>query len=229
MEKRLCRMMVVAVLLALIVAMIPANAASKYTLEGQKWWAGTNMGYTLYIRNLDWQEYSKAKLVSIKSSNRHVIEVMAWGKRSERTLESVTLQPRFAGTSTVSLKFRYKGKNYSTSAKFTVMKTPSPHPLDSLSLNGNAIDLEYDTLGYREYLYEGDTTKVQYKVNSKWKVVGRDYSLDPAEGEKGKHRDGRFTNGKAFNTPENYNIFITIRLQNKKTGDSFEYMFELYR
>lgn len=229
MEKRLFRAMVVAVLLALIAAMIPATAASKYTLVGQKWWEGSNMGYSLEIKNMDWQEFSKAKLVSIKSSNPHVIEVMAWGKRSERTLESVTLHPRFAGTSTVSLKFKYKGKNYSTSAKFTVMKAPNPHPLDSISLNGNAIDLEYDTFGYREHLYEGDTTKVEFKVNSKWKVTGRFYSLDPAEGEEGKHKDGKFTSGKAFNTPENYNVIVSIYLQNKKSGDTFEYLIELYR
>jgi len=154
------------VLLAMTCQMSVAAASKKpITLESGDLWAKAEACDT----SLCWMEngsvnYDKVKIISISSSKPKFIKVV---KDSDGyTFQSI--RPLKPGKSKITLKYKYKGKKYTTSAVYTVRKYPNA--VKAVYINGKKVKLKKKSYKYKLKNYKGSKVKVKVVTNKGWKI-----------------------------------------------------------
>ena len=103
----------------------------------------------------------KIKIVSVSSSKPSVLKIT-----KGKTYYKVKVQPKKVGKAKLSIKYKFEGKTYTTSAVSNVVK----YPLKSVKFNDKSLDLAKYSYGYYNPKYNKAKAKVKFTPISGWKV-----------------------------------------------------------
>ncbi len=162
--------------------------------------------------------YGDCKLLSIKSSKPGVIRAEKDSEYDD--LYSGTLMPVKLGKSKITVKYKYQGKTYTTSAVCTVKKYPNPFKF--IKVNGKKINLKDNLFSYNVDHFKKTRVKVQYSLSKGWKVTraytyGKNYSLVSVK------------NGSTVKVPKRTEwTCIFLEVTNKK-GETMQYSLRFRR
>lgn len=196
----------------------PAKIVSETLWAGEVTFAKTDFE--------SYNNYEKAKLVSIKSSDKKVIKVRK-SKKGNKIYDQ-TIEAKKPGKCTVTLKYKLKGKTYTLKGKYTVKKYPKP--LKSISLNGNKISLSKYKHEYSKDKYKKTTAKVKIQPAKGWKITYVYANLyDGKNFDDVKVTKNAITKGKNFKfSKKEKELYVYVLLENKK-GQEIDYVVWLAR
>lgn len=140
------------------------------------------------------------KTVSVKSSNPKVIKVT---KKADP--RKITLQAKKAGKATITVKYSWKGRTYTTRAKYTALT----YPLKSIVLNGKKLNLVKNPFWYDIKKYAKKSATIKVNAAKGWKLKSITYN------------NKKVKNGSSFKPVKNLNSDADITLA--KGSHTFEY------
>lgn len=158
---------------------------------------------------------SDLTVLSVTSSNSAVLKVAKKNKKFDK----IMLQAKKAGTSKLTIKYKYKGKTYTTTSKCTV---PDNYPLKSVKVNGKSLKLKKSPYGYSYTKYNKDTAKVKFTAAAGWKLKKVAYVDDTSPNAKSK----KIKNGAAVDTPKGKYTHVVATLKKGKTTFSYAVYFQ---
>ena len=131
-----------------------------------------------YVQNPDFEGSEEAIPVRVVSSNTAVIEASI--EEDATSIGNIELEPKSVGTSTITVYYSLNGVESSTSALYTVK--PFPTFANSLTVDGEPIDLAAYHNYYDQLDYTGTQTVIKYDVADDWKISSAYYYIDgPSE------------------------------------------------
>lgn len=139
----------------------------------------TTMGYLDFRpakanpKDSDWDIPDKCTLVSVKSSNTKVLEA----EKDGTSLYNLHLEPKKVGKSTVTVKYKYKGKTYTIRKVCKVKKYPDA--IKSLKVNGRSVDLDNEEFRFDYDIseYKKTSAKIKLTPDSGWKIQSVDMTI----------------------------------------------------
>ncbi len=210
MKSKLLKALSLCLLLALLAGLaVPGYAATKPSIITSTLWAGVGR-CALIVLNLP----EDAKAFSVTSSDKSIIKA---GCDDRNDAGSLWIKPLKAGKAKITVKYKSGGKTRSVYARFTVKKYPNP--LAWVKINGKAIDLKKNKLGYDVNNYTKKSITVDYKLSSGWTVKSRSV----AKIESDDIKDSKWKKNKAISLAGCDMAIVTLVLKNK-VGDEFTYM-----
>lgn len=229
--KKLRVLSVVLVMFIMVMGVSTATFAKTMTLKPETTlWAPKKNPYNSGTRYLCKYKNipSKAKLVSVKSSNEAVLTPDIYSLKGDGEL-----YVKKAGKATVTTVYKVGGKEKKITSKFTVKKTPDP--IKEITVNGVKINVKkYSSQTVKDgtHYYAEDNQCGVYSPSSRSQII----SLTVNKGWKIKKitageddKKGIVKNGETFKLPKNYSEYpVLYTLQNKK-GDIYEYGFSYWK
>lgn len=181
-------------------------------------WSSANVEFD------NWKNYDKAKLLSIKSSNKKVIKVKKYGSK----MYDQSFEMKKPGKSKITIVYKLNGKKYTMKATYTVKKYPKP--LKSVAVNEKKISLNKNKYQYYKENYKKTTAKVKVQPAAGWKI--QHVYADTYNGKKFKEikvSKKAIQNGKTFKFPKkDKELYVGVTLVNKK-GETLHYSTVLVR
>ena len=115
--------------------------------------------YVGYIASQN--KYKGLKTVSVKSSNPKAIKVL-----KNANPRKIKLQAKKAGSSTITVKYTWQGRTYTTSAKY-ISQT---YPLKSIAVNGKKLNLAKESSGYTFSKFSKSSATIKATPAKGWKL-----------------------------------------------------------
>jgi len=189
----------------------------------------TTMGYLNFEpakanpSDSDFEIPDKCSLVSIRSSNTKVIKAVKEGSQ----LYEHYLEPRRAGKSTITVKYKYKGRTYTISKVCVVKKYPNA--VKSLKVNGKTVNLnqkkfpfDYDISKYRK-----TSARIKLTPAAGWKIQQVDMSIFNDNYDKFKTlKTSVIKKGSSISCSKKYSYCVFIHMEctsGANKGDTFTY------
>lgn len=151
-------------------------------------------------------------VISVKSSKPGVIAA-----KSNKEFHKIKLRAKKPGKSKITIKYKYKGRTFTASAKSTVAKD---YPVKSALINGKSIKLKKNSFSYVPKTYTKNKAKIKIKAAKGWKVksLKRYSGFISTKGTKVK-------NGKAVKTPEGQYTYVLATLKKGKRTFTYGWYF----
>jgi len=154
---------------------------------------------------------SNCKLISYKSSNTKVLKV-------ELIKDEIAVLPLKVGRSTVTVKYKSKGKTHEVQAVVRVQKYPKP--IKTLKVNGNAVKTSKYKDEYKLKKYKKTSAVVKVVPNKGWTVQDMMAFVGDS--------DTWVESGKSFKIPKGKDATVFIMMSNAK-GKMFYYVIDFKR
>lgn len=180
----------------------------------------------------DWDRFDKimdnCKLISVTSSKPKVLKAVKDGSG----MYYHYLEPKKLGKAKITIKYKYKGKTYTTSKTVKVKKYPKA--IKSLTVNGKKVDLSKKALrfDYDVEKYKKTSATIKIKASSGWKI---DSAYIISDGLKNGYKNLKasvFKKGTSISVPKGNDgyIFITLKCTSgDNKGDNFTYAVRFFR
>ncbi len=202
------------------------NAASRPKVTMKTLWEGYDNDINLFAvyDNMDDNMVFK----TVKSSNKKVIRVRKNGSSGW----DVHLIPKKTGKSTITIKYKLNGKEYTDRAVMRVKKYPAP--LASLTAGGKKVNLKKNKYNFDIYNYSKKTGSFKVKAAKGWKITGvicllRDNPKDKNDMRVKELPKSYATKGKTVSFPKKYNtMLLSVHMKNEK-GEWLEYVVSFNR
>ncbi len=188
---------------------ISADAAAKVFFYEKTVWLGQNTSWAIdgYITNMP----DKAKLVSVKVSNKKVLSIDDCSHGETKTIHNQAVVPKKVGKSKLTIVYKVGSKKKTISATLTVKKYP--FPVKALKINGKKINVKENSIHYFMDNYKKSNIKLNVTVKKGWKIF--DAVLVDMGVPQPKTITKSVKNGKSIKLLKSNGQYISITLMDK--------------
>lgn len=219
----------ISVLLAMLVALgMTSTVFARDVRNGNIIFATDDFVYVGYMGYIgaydDWGD-DDVIIKSVNSSNPAVGAVV-------RDYGDYFIKGVSDGRVTVTCTYSYKGQDGTISFPMDVKKVPVV--FKSLKVNGKKVNLTKNPFGVSKKVPKATKVKVKAPASSQWKVKSVSaYAYKSAKDYKAakvKVSKKAIAKGKKIKFDKKYkNMFVTVTMANKTTGETFRYTVQFYR
>ena len=195
-------------------------------------WVGADYFYGAPVAPVDEKDEAlvdKATLVSVSSSNKNVIKTVK--SSSDKSLGyGYTMEPLKTGSSTITVKYKVKGKTYSMKRKYYVKKFPKPYK--TIIVNGKTVSITKHKYSFTVNDYTRNSAKVKITPKSGWKVYyASAYFFNSKTGSSSSKtlKNSVITSGEAIKIPSGSTAYVNVYFINKTTQEKIQYKVTLSR